>query len=64
MKGYIVKNVYMGYIPEEGRYMLFATETEYTEYMEDMETAAHMTDNELWEELIKRGKLERRKLTT
>ena len=33
MKGYSVPNGYMGYIPNENRYMLFATESEYYEYL-------------------------------
>lgn len=33
MKGYTVNNGYMGYIG--GRYRLFASESEYIEYMED-----------------------------
>ncbi len=33
MKGYYVKNGYMGYTGTN--YMLFASETEYKEYMED-----------------------------
>ncbi len=33
MKGYHVSNGYMGYV--EDRYMLFSTEEEYYEYMEE-----------------------------
>lgn len=33
MKGYVVSSGYMGYI--DGRYMLFATEEEYKEVMEN-----------------------------
>jgi len=33
MKGYIVNNGYMGYIG--GSYLLFASEADYREYMED-----------------------------
>lgn len=33
MKGYNVSNGYMGYI--NGRYFLFANESDYREYMED-----------------------------
>lgn len=33
MKGYIVHNGYMGYIG--GGYLLFASESDYREYMED-----------------------------
>ena len=33
MKGYIVNNGYMGYIG--GRYLLFASERDYREFMED-----------------------------
>lgn len=32
MKGYTVENGYMGYV--DGVYMLFASETDYTEYVE------------------------------
>lgn len=35
MKGYPVKNGYMGYIPEINSYMLFCTEDEYVEYYND-----------------------------
>ena len=37
MKGYAVNSGYMGYIHTEGRYMLFATEDDYVEYMEDLQ---------------------------
>ena len=33
MKGYFVADGYMGYV--DGRYMLFASEEEYREFMED-----------------------------
>lgn len=33
MKGYIIGEGYMGYV--DGRYMLFASEKDYQEYMED-----------------------------
>ena len=33
MKGYYVRNGYMGYVG--GSYMLFASEQEYREYLED-----------------------------
>ncbi len=33
MKGYFVKEGYMGYV--NGEYRLFADETDYKEYMED-----------------------------
>lgn len=33
MKGYYVPNGYMGYIQQEGKYVLFATETDYYEYI-------------------------------
>lgn len=33
MKGYNTSNGYMGYV--EGEYMLFASESEYYDYMED-----------------------------
>ena len=39
MKGYVVKSGYMGYIHTEDRYMLFATEDEYAEYMEELQRA-------------------------
>ena len=35
MKGYVTANGYMGYV--DGRYMLFASEEEYLEYMESRE---------------------------
>ena len=34
MKGYFVKDGYMGYI--NGTYMLFADESDYREYLEDV----------------------------
>lgn len=33
MKGYTVESGYMGFV--EGRYMLFASEMDYEDYMED-----------------------------
>ncbi len=33
MKGYVVNNGYMGLV--DGRYMLFASEEDYLEYMEE-----------------------------
>lgn len=33
MKGYYISNGYMGFI--DGEYMLFASEEDYREYMED-----------------------------
>ncbi len=33
MKGYLVSDGYMGYV--DGRYMLFASESDYREYMKD-----------------------------
>ena len=35
MKGYDTSNGYMGYV--EGKYILFASEQEYFEFMEDQE---------------------------
>lgn len=35
MKGYAVESGYMGYV--EGRYMLFASEMDYEDYMNDTE---------------------------
>lgn len=35
MKGYFVKDGYMGYV--DGKYQLFADETDYKEYMEEQE---------------------------
>ena len=32
MKGYVVANGYMGYV--EGKYMLFASESDYKEWLE------------------------------
>lgn len=32
-KGYIVPNGYMGYVSRENRYILFATETDYLDYI-------------------------------
>lgn len=33
MKGYVIANGYMGYV--NGSYILFASEADYKEYMED-----------------------------
>ena len=33
MKGYVTSNVYMGYV--DGKYILFASDKEYFEFMED-----------------------------
>lgn len=33
MKGYYVPNGYMGYVPSENCYMLFASESDYIEYI-------------------------------
>lgn len=35
MKGYIVSTGYMGWVPAFRRYLLFATEADYIEYLED-----------------------------
>ena len=34
MKGYVVSNGYLGYV--NGKYMLFATETDYIEYVDEV----------------------------
>ena len=34
MKGYPTQQGYMGYIPSKNRYILFATESEYLEYLD------------------------------
>lgn len=36
MKGYVVSDGYMGYV--NGKYMLFADEEDYRDYMEDQES--------------------------
>lgn len=33
MKGYYTQYGYMGYVPELGKYILFASETDYQEYL-------------------------------
>lgn len=35
MKGYLISVGYMGWVPSIGRYLLFATEADYIEYLED-----------------------------
>lgn len=35
MKGYITQDGYMGYVPSLGRYLLFASETDYKEYIQE-----------------------------
>ena len=35
MKGYFVSYGYMGYLPSEERYMLFASEADYIDFLED-----------------------------
>ena len=37
MKGYVTPVGYCGYIPRLGEYMLFPTEEEYLEYLQDAE---------------------------
>ena len=37
LKGYVVGSGYMGYVPNDGTYLLFCTEGEYEEYMGDDE---------------------------
>lgn len=39
MRGYAVSGGYMGYVPQAGRYLLFATEVDYWEYMDEAEAA-------------------------
>ena len=41
MKGYNTSNGYMGYV--EGKYILFASEQEYFEFMEDWEGGRNMS---------------------
>lgn len=33
MKGYYTNTGYMGYVPSENRYILFASESDYIEYI-------------------------------
>lgn len=33
MKGYYTQSGYMGYVPSEKRYLLFATEADYIDFM-------------------------------
>ena len=35
MKGYVVANGYMGYLPSVDKYLLFATEEEYVDIYEE-----------------------------
>lgn len=37
MKGYYVQSGYMGYIPRESKWVLFATESDYVEYLNETE---------------------------
>lgn len=37
MKGYVINIGYMGWVPALGRYLLFATERDYIEYLEEDE---------------------------
>lgn len=53
-KGYVVHSGYMGYIPSEGRYMLFATEMDYAEYMAEEERAYNMSMEEFRLEILRR----------
>lgn len=55
-KGYVVQSGYMGYVEDEGRYILFATEDDYQDYLVDLAVAQAMTEDELLAELRKRGK--------
>lgn len=38
MKGYNIDCGYMGYISDTGRYMLFASESDYIDYVKENET--------------------------
>lgn len=40
MKGYLVNDGYMGLV--DGRYMLFASEADYVEYMDDRDQMSDM----------------------
>lgn len=53
-KGYPVNCGYMGYIEDEGRYMLFSTEDDYNEYLEDLQKAQNMSMEELRQEIENR----------
>ena len=62
MKGYNTSNGYMGYV--EGKYILFASEQEYFEFMEDWEGGRSMskvyftltgTKNYFGKEFLKKG---------
>ena len=53
-KGYVVQSGYMGYVEDEGRYMLFSSESDYEEYLVDLEIAQSMTPEELLAEIEKR----------
>ena len=55
-KGYVVQSGYMGYVKDEGRYILFASEVDYQDYLIDLAVAQAMTEDELLAELRKRGK--------
>lgn len=37
MKGYYTQNAYYGYLPSIGKYLQFATETEYITYYKETE---------------------------
>ena len=51
MKGYDTSNGYMGYV--EGKYILFASEQEYFEFMEDWEGGRNMSKSKKgWEEIL------------
>ena len=39
MKGYFIPSGFMGYVPHERRYVLFASESDYIDYIEREETA-------------------------
>ena len=39
MKGYVVSDGYMGYV--NGKYMLFADEEDYRDYIEDSQERSH-----------------------
>lgn len=46
MKGYQTQTGFMGYVAHKGKYMLFATESEYEEYITERE-------EQLWQSKMK-----------
>ena len=52
LKGYNVSSGYMGWIEELKKYMLFANESDYREYVEDQQVLAFFTTSMVGGDLL------------